>query len=280
MVSATIPDEIREKKLFLLDLDGTFALDGKPFPKSVELIDWIHKNDRLFVFMTNNSSKSHKSYLQNLRSMGIKLSSENVLTSNQVAGRFLTDRYSGNSVVYLGTMDGAKELIDMGIEAIMPFDRFRSLDPQVALIAYDVGLTYEKLRNFCLFLREGISYFATHPDINYPSKDGLLPDCGSYIELIAASTGRRPDQIFGKPHLSMYHDILQRHQILPKDTLIIGDRLYTDIQGGINTGIETLLVLTGETQIADIAESPLKPTFCLPSLEAFYDWLVRAENGK
>ncbi len=120
-------------------------------------------------------------------------------------------------------------------------------DPDIVLLGFDKTLTYEKLKNACLWLRAGKTYIATHPDINCPMEEGPIPDTGAMIEMIAASTGRRPDVITGKPYPPIIDALFERYQYDRDEIAIVGDRLYTDIQTGINAGIVSILVLSGET---------------------------------
>jgi len=274
-----IPDHFGTKRLFILDLDGTFSLDGVPFPKAIELIQLFESRNQFYVFLTNNSSNSQKTYYQSLRRMGLPVQQDHVVTSNQLAGWYILDQYPQKTMIYLGTQDGAEELKGMGLDLVLPYDRFREIPVDLALLAYDNGITYEKMKNFALALRKDIPYLATHPDFNYPSKQGLLPDCGSYIALFHASTGKTPNRIFGKPEFDTYRFLLQKKGISPGEALIIGDRLYTDIAGGVQAGIETLLVLSGETQEKDLVSSDIQPTWVVDSVGQFYDWLLTFPKG-
>jgi NagD protein len=108
-------------------------------------------------------------------------------------------------------------------------------------------LTYQKLEKACYWIRAGRTYIATHPDINCPTENGPIPDTGAMIELIAASAERRPDVVIGKPHPPIIDALFEQYPYKRDEVAIIGDRLYTDIQTGINAGIVSILVLSGET---------------------------------
>ena len=125
--------------------------------------------------------------------------------------------------------------------------------PELLVLAYDTENTYEKLANFCLQVRQGLPYIATHPDVNYPDPRGYLPDAGAFMELIHASTGRLPQAIIGKPSAEILKQLAARWQILPSEVLMVGDRLYTDIQLAHNAGAMSALVLTGEAKAEDLA---------------------------
>jgi len=154
----------------------------------------------------------------------------------------------------------------------------------VAVLGYDTGLSYEKLKNFCHWVRKGLFYISTHPDINCPSLEGPLPDNGAMIALIRASTGRSPDMVLGKPQTEMLNLLLKRFGREKAETLIIGDRLYTDIRMGAENGVDTLLVLSGETKEESIPNErdpkgvdPIFPTFVSRSLSETLAFVLKME---
>ena len=122
-------------------------------------------------------------------------------------------------------------------------------------------------------VNRGIPYYGTHIDLLYPSEDGLLPDIGAFINLIREATGKEPDATFGKPSVNMIEPILLEHDLTPDDAVIVGDRLYTDIQLGKDAGATTVLVLSGETRRDDIAPDGIKPDIILDSVKDLADLL-------
>ncbi len=133
------------------------------------------------------------------------------------------------------------------------------------VLGFDTTLTYEKLVKLCDFVRSGKPYIATHPDINCPTENGFIPDIGSVIALVRSSTGRDPDVIIGKPNKPIVDAIVEKINIPVNQIAMVGDRLYTDIAMG-NTGITTILVLSGETRLEDLADSPFKPDYTVQDL--------------
>ncbi|HRW91758.1 MAG TPA: HAD-IIA family hydrolase [Thermotogota bacterium] len=257
---------IESKRFFVLDMDGTVTLGGAPLEGAVELVSYLRSADKQLVFLTNNSSKSTDTYLGKLRSVGFAVERGQILTSNEATARFLQEHYPGKSVCFLGTFDAASEMKAFGIPLVLPFDRNQGQQVEVAVLAYDTGLTYEKLKNFCHQLRSKIPFVATHPDLVCPSPEGPLPDVGSFMELIFSATGRRPDFVVGKPESHMVQQLLAEKKISPDQTLIIGDRLYTDIEMGIRLGIQTLLVLSGETDEQMLSTATIQPDFVVDSV--------------
>lgn len=131
-------------------------------------------------------------------------------------------------------------------------------DPQVVVLGFDTTLTYEKLVKLCDFVRAGLPYIATHPDINCPVEGGYIPDIGAVMALVEASTGRAADVIVGKPHAPIVEAIVEKTGFAAGEIVVVGDRLYTDIALGA-AGLGTVLVLSGETKREDLAASPYQP---------------------
>ncbi|MCK4958212.1 MAG: HAD hydrolase-like protein, partial [Planctomycetes bacterium] len=131
-------------------------------------------------------------------------------------------------------------------------------DPDSVVLGFDTTLTYDKLARLCSLIRNGTPYIATHPDLNCPTADGPIPDIGATIAFVETSTGRSPDEIIGKPNKPLADLIMAKTGLPAEQICMVGDRLYTDIAMGRH-GFKTVLVLSGETQPGDLAESPYKP---------------------
>ena len=143
-------------------------------------------------------------------------------------------------------------------------------DIDCLLMGYDTELTYRKLEDACILLGRGVDYLATNPDWVCPTAYGYVPDCGSFAEMLFRATGRRPFFI-GKPKPEMALLAIGKAGKLPEDAVLIGDRLYTDIACGINAGITTVLVFSGETTRKDLENSDIKPTFSCQSISVICD---------
>jgi HAD superfamily hydrolase (TIGR01450 family) len=146
-------------------------------------------------------------------------------------------------------------------------------NPQLVVLGFDTTLNYQKLWKLCDFVREGIPYIATHPDFNCPTETGFMPDIGAMIAFVQASTGREPDVIVGKPNRMIVDAVSQKLGLKIEEMAMVGDRLYTDIALGQTSGITTCLVLSGETHMDDLKDSPYQPTYCFEDLGAISDWL-------
>lgn len=129
-------------------------------------------------------------------------------------------------------------------------------DPDVVVLTYDKTLTFKKISKFCGFVRDGISYIASHPDINCPTERGFIPDVGSFMALIKTSTGREPDHIVGKPNPTILEMLIEEFDVNRADVIMVGDRLMTDIECGLRAEVTTALVLTGETTREMVPDNP------------------------
>lgn len=250
--------KLKDIQCFLLDLDGTFTLDDQLLPGALELLDWFTKNNIRYLFLTNNSSKSNEDYLLNLSNVGLNVNSTQVFTSSQATAIYLQNHYQGKGVYVLGTPSLIHELKKYNIQ-------INDVNPDVLVLGFDTSLTYEKLAKFCNYVRKGVFYVATHADINCPTREGFIPDAGSFIELIKTSTGRLPNLVIGKPNKSIVDAICQLTGASASHMVMIGDRLYTDMAMRQH-GIKTILVLTGETRAKDIENSPFRPDYIVEDL--------------
>lgn len=263
--------DMLDKKIFIFDQDGTVYLDFDPLPGAKKVINYLLKNDRQVVFISNNSSKSTLTYKRELsKILEIELSKDNIYTSTLAIAHFL--RSEGITKIYpLGTPEFEEEITSYGI-------KLTDEDPQVVVVAFDLTLTYDKLKKACLLVRKGVDYIATHPDKVCPTKEGYIPDAGSIIALIETATGKKPRKILGKPNSDLIFSLLKRFNLGPQDAIIFGDRIYTDIRMGNDSGITTALMLTGESTIEDIKKYDVEPDFVFRDFEEVLELLKEIEK--
>ena len=243
---------------FLFDMDGTLYIGNHLFEGVSQLFDTLNTKKKNFLLLTNNSSKDKSLYQKKWQGFGIDMPLEKILTSGQATFQYLKSQTSIKSVYVLGTDSLKKEAIDSGF-------KLQDVNPDAVVLGYDTSLTYENLVKACLLLQKNKFYYATHPDINCPSELGPLPDCGAIIEMIYASTGRRP-KIFGKPNQEMIDAALQRINGKKDNTAIVGDRLYTDMEMGYRAHLTTILVLTGETKREDLKNEIRQPDLIMENI--------------
>lgn len=256
---------LKSKKLFLLDMDGTIYNEDTLFDGTHEFLYQIVRRGGRYVFITNNSSKSVDDYVLKLRKMGIETNKENFFTSTQAATLLLKSKYPDILVYCQGTHSMITELKNSGIQVIEDVDSNAGL----ILVGFDTELTGQKLRNTCEMLQKDIPFYATNPDIVCPVSFGYIPDCGSMCQMFKSATGRMPIFI-GKPEPTMLQIVMDKFGYSKEDTVVIGDRLYTDIASGSNAGVDTVCVLSGESTEEDILKSSIKPTWTLKSINNIY----------
>ena len=194
-----------------------------------------------------------------LTHMGVRQEDARIYTAGDATISYLKSNYPGKHVFLVGTQSLHSNFQQEGIVLV-------EKDPEVLVLGYDTELTYQKLVDFCLYLRQGLPYVATHPDLNCPSPIGPLPDIGSFMSLIQTSTGRMPDVVLGKPNPGIVQELAKGWGVKVSEILMVGDRLYTDIALGKTAGVKTALVLSGETRREDLAIAKIQPDLVFENL--------------
>ena len=240
-------------------MDGTFYLGDRLIDGSLSFIDRVQKTGRDFLFLTNNSSHNAAFYVERLHRMGLDVPRSKILTSGEATCEVISEKYPAKRAYVLGNEYLIEEFHESGI----PVD---DANPEIAVIGFDTTLTYEKMRKICDLVRAGLPYIATHPDFNCPTENGFMPDIGAIIAFIEASTGRRPDLIVGKPNTGIVEAAVRRTHIAPAQMAMVGDRLYTDIETGIRSGMLSVLVMSGETTREMLASSATRPDYTFDRL--------------
>lgn len=243
---------------FLLDMDGTFYLGDHLLPGALEFIELLNQRNIRFLFLTNNSSRTRKEYADKIRRFGLDLSEEAIFTSGEATAIYLSRRKPGAKLYVVGTPALEREFSEHGFQQ-------SEKDPDFAVLGFDTTLTYAKLWRLCDLVAAGVPYIATHPDINCPTETGFMPDIGAMMALVAASTGKQPDVVIGKPFSPIVEALTEKLNLPVGDLCMIGDRLYTDIALG-KTGLNTVLVLSGETHLDDLTTSPFQPDYVVKDL--------------
>lgn len=261
---------LNQAKAFMLDMDGTFFLGEHLLPGGLELLDLLNQRCLPFSFLTNNTSRAKEAYEQKLARLGVSSADARVYTAGEATISYLHRNFPGRKVFLLGTEDLAESFRAGGI-------RLCDGDPEVVVIGYDTSLTYARLSAFCGFVRQGLPYIATHPDVNCPMPGGPVPDIGSIMSLVKASTGREADQVLGKPNPGIVSELAAAWGVQPSDMVMVGDRLYTDIALGQTAGVRTVLVLSGETRLVDLDSSPYQPDIVVQNLSELVR-LIRASE--
>ena len=260
--------ELRSKRLWLLDMDGTIYLDNELFDGTLQMLEAVKAHGGRYVFITNNSSRSVMKYVEKVRGMGIPATAEDFYTSVQATAFLLNRDHPGKLVYVMGTRAMVEELRSLGVRVT---EEVRD-DIDVCLIGFDTELTSRKLRNTCEVLLKDIPYYGANPDYVCPVSFGFVPDCGSMAIMLKNATGKEPVFI-GKPEPLMIDLVREKYGISREETVVVGDRLYTDIAAGVNAGVTAVCVLSGEASLKDIEASPVKPDFVFDSVKDIWQVL-------
>ena len=257
---------LKNKKFFLLDMDGTIYLDNDLFDGTLDFLSAIKSAGGRYLFVTNNSSKSTDAYVQKLAKIGIEACEDDFLTSTDATCLYLK-RYEGKKFYVSGTRSFASQLRASGVITTTDIED----DIFGIVMGNDTELTFKKLDDVSRLLTErNLVYIATNPDWVCPTSYGYVPDCGSVAEMIKRATGKSPVFI-GKPKPEMLVLAMEKFGYLKEETLMVGDRVYTDIASGYNAGVDTVLVLSGEGTEEDARTSETKPTYIMNDIRELYN---------
>ena len=247
-------------RLWLFDMDGTLYLGEQLFDFTKELLHTIRASGGQYLYLTNNSSRSVQDYVKKMERLGIGARPEDFLTSAQATARYLHRHHEGARLYVCGTRSLQLELLAEGFPVVND-------DPDRAecvVMGYDTELTYRKLLDVSRLLTERpeLPYIATNPDLVCPTEFGFVPDCGSVCGMIKTATGRSP-VVIGKPEPLMVQMAMERADVTPEETAVVGDRIYTDVKSGLNAHCAGVLVMSGETTPEILAASPDRPSLVL-----------------
>lgn len=263
--------ELKDIQLFMLDMDGTIYNENELIDGASEFFKLLEEMEIQYVFMTNNSSKSKKSYVEKLTLLGIKATEENIASSVNATTLYLNQNKPGAKLYLVGTESLRQEMIEEGFD-VVPVD-YREDDIDFVLLGFDTELNYEKIMGACYYVSRGFEYIATNCDLKCPVKDRkFIPDCGAIANMIEIATGRMP-KFLGKPERNIVDYVSNNTNIPISQIATVGDRLYTDIAVGINAGATTICVFTGEATPEDIHSTKFKPDYCFESIKELYEKL-------
>jgi len=245
-------DALKDVKAFLLDLDGTLYLGNRLFDWTPPFLATLRELGLRRLFMTNNSSSNAVSYTEKLRRLGVDAEPEEIITSGQSAALYLSEQPDIRTVYVLGTESLADDVRAAGKTVVAE-------GADAVLVGYATNLEFEGLSRAAIELQHGARFLATHPDRVCPDPRGMLPDCGAMCACLASAVGRGPDHVFGKPSPWMLRLATERAGLPAAAMALVGDRLYTDIQMALDSGMPAVLVLSGETTREALATSGVQP---------------------
>ncbi|MBG0786564.1 MAG: HAD-IIA family hydrolase [Anaerolineaceae bacterium] len=257
-----ISDHLPNIKGLILDMDGVLWKDTEPIGDLPAIFQAFNDQGLKVILATNNGTKTVDEFFSKIRRFGVELEDWQVISAAQATAIHLTEKYPNGCKVYaVGTPSLVKILEDAGLTVLAE----RSDDIQVVVAAMDTSLTYEKIKNAELLVRNGAEFIGTNPDVTYPSPDGLIPGAGTVIGAIEIASGHKA-KIIGKPEPLLYQMALRRLGLKPEETLGVGDRLETDILGAQAAGISSAFVLSGASTLEQAQQMTTPPDIILKNL--------------
>lgn len=253
--------ELSKAAGFVLDMDGVLYRGDEPLPGLVDFIQTAEARGVPYIFVTNNSMRTPDEYVVKLAGMGVSVPVERILTSGIVVAEYLKEHYPRGTRLYVGGMPALHRVLindDTGYV-------FDDQAPELVVNGSDFTLTYEKLKIAALAIQRGAAWVATNPDTSLPVEEGLWPGAGAILAAISATTGATP-LVVGKPEPVMMVQALKHLGLPAARAVMVGDRLDTDILGGIRAGMTTALVLTGVETPATAAASTIRADYLLRDL--------------
>lgn len=251
----------------VLDMDGVLWHGDTPLPGLTGLFERLKQLELPFILATNNATKTAVQYVQKLARFGVRVLPEQVLTSPGAAAGYLKGHFPEGTRVYVVGEAGLHQTLSAAGFTVIGPDEVRAgqTAPVVVGGLTTTNLSYDLLATASLLVRRGASFVATNYDLTYPSEIGQLPGAGAVLSVIASATGVQPT-VIGKPYPAMFNEAVRRLGTRPEETLMVGDRLETDIEGAGAAGLKTALVLTGVSNRKDIGSTV--PDYVLEDLGA------------
>ena len=246
-------EALQNKLGFICDMDGVIYHGNKLIPHVKEFVEWLEKNDKHYLFLTNGSGRSPRELAQKLGRMGLSVGEEHFYTSAQATASFLASQCKGGSAYVIGEPGLTYALYEAGFS-------MNDVNPDYVVFGGPKSINYEQIEKAARLVMNGAKLIGTNSDLTDPSEEGIIPACRALIAPIELTTGRRAYYI-GKPNPLMMRHALNRLGCHRIDVALIGDRMDTDIIAGIETEIDTVLVLSGVTQMKDLENFPYRPKY-------------------
>ena len=261
---ATTPTQqtLRGVRGLVMDMDGVLYRGNEPTPGLPEFFAFLEAEQIRYLLLTNNSTTLPSGYVKKLAAMGVTVPVGSILTSGLVMKTYLQEHYPAGTRIYGVCMEALQNLLLDGTGYVWDEET-----PQVVISSGDFAVTYDKLRRACLAIRSGADWVATNTDKTLPTEQGLIPGAGALVACLVTATDREPIAL-GKPDLPMMAQALGMLGLPASETAMIGDRLDTDILGGIHARMRTIMVLTGVSTREEAEQGPITPDFVCDDLRA------------
>ena len=248
---------------WLTDMDGVLVREGEAHPDAADFLQRLVDQERRFLVLTNNSIYTPRDLAARLAKSGLTVPEESIWTSALATAGFLADQVPGGSAYVVGEAGLTTALYEVGYT-------LTDVSPDYVVLGETRTYSFEAITKAIRLIESGSRFIATNPDATGPSAEGPLPATGAVAALITRATGAVP-YFVGKPNPMMFRSAMNRIEAHSESTTMIGDRMDTDVVAGIEAGLETILVLTGSTNIEDVERYPFRPSRVLPSIAEAID---------
>ena len=243
---------------FITDMDGVLLKGEQVIPGAERFIARLEEMGREYLVLTNNSLYTPRDLAHRLHNIGLEIPIERIFTSAMATASFLQSQRPGGTAFVIGE-SGLTQAIH-GIGYVIT-----DIDPDYVVLGETKGYNYESITKAIRLIEAGARFIATNPDVTGPTEAGIVPGCGAMAALIRTATGKAPFYV-GKPNPLMMRSALNYLDVHSEDTVMVGDRMDTDIVAGVESGMRTILVLTGVTRRENIERYPYRPTWVLESV--------------
>ena len=250
--------DTRRIETWLTDMDGVLVHEDVAIPGAAEFIDALKTSGRRFLVLTNNSIYTRRDLRARLLGSGIDVPEDAIWTSALATAQFLSEQRPGGSAFVLGEAGLTTALHEVGYV-------LTSRNPDYVVLGETRTYSFEAITQAIRLLEHGARFIATNPDPSGPSPNGTVPATGSVAALISTATGRSPYYV-GKPNPLMMRSALNHVEAHSETTVMVGDRMDTDVVSGLEAGLRTILVLTGSTKAADVEHYPYRPSQVVESV--------------
>jgi NagD protein len=247
--------KIKEKSGFIIDMDGVIYHGNKLLPGVNEFLVWLEESGKKYLFLTNASERTPKELQEKLKRLGISVDEDHFYTSALATASFLASQKPNGSAYIIGDAGIIHALYSVGYT-------INNVNPDYVVVGDTRGYNYEKIELAINLVLKGARLIGTNPDISGPVENGITPSTKALIAPIEIASGKKAYYI-GKPNPLMMRIALKRLGCKREESVVIGDRMDTDIRAGLESEIDTLLVLSGITTRKDIDQFPYKPHFIL-----------------
>jgi NagD protein len=237
---------------WLTDMDGVLVHEQRALPGAAEFLERLVERERRFLVLTNNSIFTPRDLSARLHRAGLSVPEQAIWTSALATADFLAQQVPGGSAYVIGEAGLTTALYEAGYV-------LTNADPDFVVLGETRTYSFEAITQAIRLIATGARFIATNPDVTGPSPDGPMPATGSVAALITRATGKEP-YFVGKPNPMMFRSAMNRIEAHSESTVMIGDRMDTDVVAGIEAGLETILVLSGSTRAADVNRFPFRPS--------------------